>query len=78
MTLKIISAEDILFEGEVTIVHLPGAMGNFTVLPRHAALVSNLVPGQVRYTAPDGTEHSVDVSGGIADVDNNTVAVCIY
>ncbi len=78
MTLKIISAEDVVFEGEVTIVHLPGAMGAFTVLPHHAALVSTLVPGTVRYTMADGEEHSVEVSGGIADVDNDTVAVCIY
>ncbi len=32
MTLKIISAEDILFEGEVSAVHLPGTQGAFTVL----------------------------------------------
>ena len=38
MTLKIISADDILFSGEVKAVHLPGAMGAFTVLPGHASL----------------------------------------
>lgn len=78
MTLKIISAEDIVYQGEVTVVHLPGAMGAFTVLPHHAALVSTLVPGVVRYTDDSGVETSVEVSGGIADVDNDTVAVCIY
>lgn len=78
MTLKIISAEDIVFEGEVTVVHLPGAQGAFTVFPHHASLVSTLVAGRVSYTSPDGTEHTVDVTGGIADVDNDTVAVCIY
>ena len=77
MTLKIISAEDILFEGEVTVVHLPGALGAFTVLPGHASLISTLTPGSVRYTATDG-EHSVTVEGGIADVDSNVVSVCIY
>ena len=41
MTLKIISAEDILFEGEVTSVKLPGRMGAFTVLQNHASLVSS-------------------------------------
>ena len=37
MTLKIISAEDILFEGEVTKVTLPGTQGEFTVL--HLSLI---------------------------------------
>ena len=77
MTLKIISAEDIVFEGEVSVVHPPGSMGAFTVLPGHASLISTLTPGTVRYTAPDG-EHTAEISGGIADVDNNIVSICIY
>lgn len=77
MTLKIISAEDIVFEGEVSVVHLPGSMGAFTALPGHASLISTLTPGTVRYTAPDG-EHTAEISGGIADVDNNIVSICIY
>ncbi|MDE6308693.1 MAG: hypothetical protein K2L81_00720, partial [Muribaculaceae bacterium] len=37
MTLKVISAEAILFEGEVDWVTLPGQMGSFTVLHNHAS-----------------------------------------
>lgn len=77
MTLKIISADDVLFEGEASVVHLPGSMGAFTVLPGHASLISTLTPGKVRYTSA-GAEHSVDIAGGIADVDSNVVSVCIY
>ncbi len=77
MTLKIISAEDVLFEGEASVVHLPGALGAFTVLPGHASLISTLTPGSVRYTAADG-EHSVAIEGGIAEEDSNVVSVCIY
>lgn len=81
MTLKIISAEKILFEGEVRSVTLPGELGQFTVLPRHASLVSTLVKGTIAYTASDtGERHTVEVEveGGIADVDNDVVSVCIY
>ncbi len=79
MTLKIISAEKILFEGEARSVTLPGEMGQFTVLPRHASLVSTLVKGIVSYTGADGADrHSVEVEGGIADVDNDVVSVCVY
>lgn len=77
MTLKIISAEDILFEGEVSLVNLPGANGQFTVLHNHASLVSTLVPGNVRYVQ-DGVEASIPVCGGLVDVDDNVVSVCIY
>lgn len=77
MTLKIISAEDILFQGEVSSVTLPGTMGSFTVLHNHAFLISTLTPGLVTYKE-DGVENSVEIGGGIVDVDNNVVSVCIY
>jgi len=77
MTLKIISAEDILFEGEVSAVHLPGANGEFTVLRNHAAIISTLTPGEVRYDAPNGGGE-IDVAGGMVDVQDNVVSVCIY
>lgn len=77
MTLKIISAEDILFQGEVSSVTLPGTMGSFTVLHNHASLISTLTSGLVTYKE-DGVENSVEIGGGIVDVDNNVVSVCIY
>lgn len=78
MILKVISAQDIVFQGEVKVVHLPGAMGAFTVLPGHASLISNLTPGDIRYTDAAGEEHRISVAGGIVDVDSNIVSVCIY
>lgn len=77
MTLKIISTEDTLFDGEVTRVTLPGESGEFTVLRNHAALVSTLVPGTVTYVVK-GQEETIPVNGGVVDVDNNVVSVCVY
>lgn len=78
MTLKIISAEDILFEGKVAMVTLPGEEGEFTVLRNHASLISTLVPGKVRYVVENSPEEEVEVNGGVVDVDNNVVSVCIF
>lgn len=77
MILKIISAEKILFEGEAASVTLPGELGSFTVLPHHASLVSTLVDGNIVYRE-GSEEHKVNVSGGIADIDNDVVSVCVY
>ena len=77
MVLKIISAEKILFEGEAASVTLPGEMGQFTVLPRHASLVSTHDKGKIKYS--EATErHEIEVDGGIVDIDNDVVSVCIY
>ena len=77
MTLKIISAEQVEFEGEVDQVTLPGALGSFQILNNHAALVSSLMPGTMSYVVGETTEQKV-IKGGIVDVKDNVVSVCLY
>ncbi len=78
MTLEIISAHEVTFKGEAESVTLPGQMGSFTVLRNHAALISVLVKGTVRYTTPEGEVKTLEIDGGIADVNNNVISVCVY
>ena len=78
MTLKIISAEQIEFEGEVNLVQLPGEMGLFEVLNNHAALIASLTAGIVTYEITDGHRSKGEIRGGVADINNNVVSVCIY
>ena len=76
MTLKVISAEQILFDGQVSLVTLPGESGLFTVLENHASLVSALTKEYQR--ADNAQRETMDIAGGIVDVDRNVVSVCIY
>jgi ATP synthase F1, epsilon subunit len=78
MKLQIISAQEVLYSGDVTSVTMPGAMGEFTVLRNHASLLAALTAGTVRYTDETGTENSAQITGGVADVDNNIISVCVY
>lgn len=78
MTLKIISAEKVEFTGTVQSVTMPGELGLFTVLENHAALLSALVAGKLTYRDASGSEQVLDIKGGIADVNNNVVSVCLY
>ena len=77
MTLKIISAEQIEFDGTVEQVTLPGVMGSFQVLNNHAALIATLTAGKMSYVA-DGSTVERDIHGGVADVKDNVVSVCLY
>lgn len=77
MVLRIISAEDVLYSGEVELVTLPGEKGAFTVLNNHASLISTLVSGKIIYDVA-GKREQLDIDGGLVDVDNNVVSVCIY
>ena len=78
MTLKIISAEQVEYEGEVNLVSLPGEMGLFEVLNNHAALIASLTAGIVTYENTDGTRMKREIRGGVADINKNVVSVCIY
>ncbi|MDE6463825.1 MAG: F0F1 ATP synthase subunit epsilon [Muribaculaceae bacterium] len=78
MTLKIISAREILYTGEVSTVTLPGTMGEFTVLNNHASLLATLAAGTIRYTDAAGTGLSTEIGAGIADIDSNVITVCVY
>lgn len=78
MTLEIISPSEILFKGEADMVTLPGMMGSFTVLKNHASLISVLNAGRIVYHASGAGENTVDIKGGIVDVDSNVVSVCVY
>lgn len=77
MKLEIISPSEIMFSGEIDSVTLPGVSGKFTVLKNHASLISVLKSGEVRYSN-GGLETRVDIKGGLADIDMNKIAVCVY
>jgi len=78
MTIKlhILSPEGSLVRADVSLVSLPGMLSPFTVLPGHAALVTALVPGDIRYVE-DGTEKHLHIREGFAEVKDNNVTVCV-
>ncbi|MBO5799174.1 MAG: ATP synthase F1 subunit epsilon [Paludibacteraceae bacterium] len=76
MKLEIISPDKTIFAGEVDFVVLPGSAGEFMVLPRHAALISSLKKGEIRYSM-NGTETKLVVSSGFAEIKDDKVSVCI-
>lgn len=49
MYLEIVSPEATLFAGEVTTVTVPGVEGEFQMLKNHAAVVSLLQEGKVKF-----------------------------
>ena len=73
MRLEIVTAERVLFEGEVDVVVVPGADGEIGVLPKHAALMTVLQPGELRYRTGDSEQFVV--TGGFVEVRGDRVSV---
>ena len=71
----IVSAEGEIFSGEAEMVFAPGQLGEIGIAPRHAPLLTDLKPGEVRVQPPEGTEQFFYVSGGILEVQPRLVTV---
>ena len=65
----IVSAEGHLFSGQGEMIYAPAMMGEIGIAPRHAPLVTQLKPGEVRVDPGGGKpqEHFY-VSGGIIEI----------
>lgn len=72
---NIVSAEGEIFSGDAEMVFAPGVLGEIGIAPRHAPLLTNLKPGEVRVQPPGEEERLFFVSGGILEVQPRLVTV---
>ena len=89
MYLEIISPEKVLFKGEVNSVSLPGTNGEFQMLNNHAAILSTLVEGNVKFEvigsdsdfelsddiSMTGSTYSLEIKGGVIEMSDNKATV---
>ena len=66
--LKIISPSAIIVDAEVPTVEIPGAEGDFGVLPGHSPLFSMIRPGVIKVKLADGNTRKFFATSGYADV----------
>ena len=64
----LVSPERLLLSEQVDMVVVPGAEGDFGVLPRHAPLISTLRPGVIRVFEGREVKNRIFVAGGFAEV----------
>ena len=65
---ELVSPERLLLSQQVDMVVVPGAEGDFGVLPRHAPLISTLRPGVIRVFEGREVKERIFVAGGFAEV----------
>ena len=72
----IVSAEGEIYSGEAEMVIAPAKMGDVGIKPRHAPLLTDLRPGEIRVQVPDGDEELFFyVTGGVLEVQPHLVTV---
>jgi F-type H+-transporting ATPase subunit epsilon len=71
----IVSAENEIFSGLAEMVFAPAELGEVGISPRHAPLITKLLPGEVRVKVGDAETQEYHVSGGILEVQPHLVTV---
>ncbi|MBO4874299.1 MAG: ATP synthase F1 subunit epsilon [Bacteroidales bacterium] len=77
MTVEIITPEKKLFEGETSMVKVPGAKGSFQMLNMHAPIVSTLDKGEVVIREMNDNELKFSVNGGLVECKNNKIVILV-
>jgi len=65
---ELVSPEKILLSEAVEMVVIPGAEGNFGVLPGHAPLISSVRPGTIEVYEGNNVAERIFIAGGFAEV----------
>lgn len=72
---NIVSADESLFSGSVSMVVATGSLGEMGITPGHAPLLSDLNPGPVRLLIDGGEEEIYYLSGGYIEVQPTSVSI---
>ena len=75
MQCDVVSVQESLYSGTVTMLIAKGAGGELGIMPGHAPLVTLLQPGAIRVILENGTEELIYVSGGVLEVQPHVVTV---
>jgi F-type H+-transporting ATPase subunit epsilon len=74
LSLEVATPDKLLVKEKVSEVEVPGKDGYMGILPGHAALISELTEGTLKYVA-SGKSAQVNITGGFVEVSNDTVRV---
>ena len=76
INVEIVSAEGAIFSGTAEMIIAPAKMGEVGIAPRHAPMLTDLRPGEVRVQVPgESQERFFYVTGGILEVQPHLVTV---
>ncbi len=75
MFLEVSSPNEIIYQGEVSLVQMPGKMGSFEVLHNHAPLAALLEKGRIKIIDWQRNIIYLDISSGLVHVKNNQIKI---
>jgi len=75
LNVRVVSPDNIVFEGEASALVAPAWDGQVGILPGHAPMLALLGSGRLDVERPGGGSDTFHVAGGVLKVDRNTVTL---
>lgn len=73
--LKIITLDEIFFDGQVEILTVRGIDGDFQILPRHADLIAVAMPDDISFVTEQGDRHAFISRSLLKVMDGNVTII---
>lgn len=77
LNLEIVSPENVIFNGNIEMVELPGKNGRFAILRNHAPIIASLGTGDIHIKTDKGDEKSFPCQSGYVECKQNKVSVLL-
>lgn len=77
MKVKIIKPDTTLYEGDASLLQLPGTGGLFEILENHAPIISSLAEGKLRLLTDNQEEKTFDIRGGVVKGQKNDILLLV-
>lgn len=75
LNVRVVSAEQVVFEGEAAAVVAPAWDGQLGIMPGHAPMLALIGSGPLNIDRPGGGSDTYHVAGGVLKVDANQVTL---
>lgn len=77
MKLTILKIEKPVYMGDFKKVSLPASEGDMEILPGHAAFMTSLKEGKIKYVDVENKEFEIDIKSGFVEVNKLEVLVIL-
>ena len=75
LKVRVVSPEQIVFDGEASAMVVPAWDGRVGILPGHAPMLALIGVGELSVDRPGGGSDTYHVAGGVLKVERNTVTL---
>tara|TARA_B110000438_G_scaffold85430_1_gene84903 strand:- start:3100 stop:3360 length:261 start_codon:yes stop_codon:yes gene_type:complete len=77
LNVNIVSPSGEILSGEAKSVIAPGSLGQMTILPKHASLLSSLLKGKIIVNLENSEVSEFEIEAGFLEVSNDLLTIII-